>query len=125
VLNLVAQLVNFETRMTSISFGRHGCIYFKKDLEKKGLPVYDLDAQVLPSDRKWLNTMATKEFALGPLTEAKLWEDERATMNLKWGPCKLLILPREPFSTNLIREKSSSLCGKHRNQRGTMGEGAC
>ncbi|KAF2463885.1 kinase-like protein [Lindgomyces ingoldianus] len=34
-LDLVNQLVDFETKLTSVSFRRHGCIYYKKDLEKK------------------------------------------------------------------------------------------
>jgi hypothetical protein len=92
-LNFVAKLVDFETNMTSLSFGTHGCIYFKKDLERKGLPACDLDTRVISSDIKWLNTAATKEFAMGPLTEGILWEDERATVDLKRSPCKLLFVP--------------------------------
>ena len=34
-LSLVAQLVDFETKLTSVSFRRHGCIYYKKVLEKR------------------------------------------------------------------------------------------
>ena len=58
-LNLVAQLVDFETKMTSISFGQHGSIYFKKDLQEQGLSVCDLDTLILPSDQKWINIAAT------------------------------------------------------------------
>lgn len=87
----MTQLVDFETKLASVSFRRHGCIYYKKDLEKKGLPAYDLEAASLSSDghTSRLNSEITKGFALGPLTEARLWEGERATMNLDRGPCKL------------------------------------
>jgi hypothetical protein len=46
-LNLVAQLVDFETKLTSISFSRHGCIYYRKELEKKNITAYDLGAMSL------------------------------------------------------------------------------
>ncbi|TVY27963.1 Altered inheritance of mitochondria protein, mitochondrial [Lachnellula hyalina] len=87
-LDLVTQLVEFETKLASISFQRHGCIYYKKDLEKKGLPPYELEARSLSSDGPTtrLNFVLTEGFAFGPLTEARLWERERATMNLDRGP---------------------------------------
>lgn len=93
-LSLVTQLVDFETKMTSISFRRHGCIYYKKDLEKKGLPTYDLEAELVSSagSMKSLDPALLEKFALGPLTEARLWEGERASMNLDRGPCKNLTL---------------------------------
>jgi len=87
----MTQLVDFDTKLASVSFQRHSCIYYKKDLEKKGLPAYDLEARSLSSDgpTRRLNSVLREEFALGPLTEARLWEGERATMNLDRGPCKL------------------------------------
>lgn len=99
-LGLVAQLVDFETKLASVSFRRHGCIYYKKDLEKKGLPTYDLEARSLLSDglTKQINSVLTEEFALGPLTEARLWEHERATMDLDRGPCKLFT----PFKMSIL-----------------------
>jgi hypothetical protein len=39
---LVAQLINFNVKLTSVSFSSHGCIYFKKDLAKKTDRVDDL-----------------------------------------------------------------------------------
>ena len=89
-LYLVTQLVDFETKLASVSFRRHGCIYYKKDLEQNGLPAYDLEARSLSPDGSTgqFDSVLTEEFALGPLTEARLWEGERATMNLDRGPCK-------------------------------------
>ncbi|EPE35310.1 hypothetical protein GLAREA_11009 [Glarea lozoyensis ATCC 20868] len=87
-LGLVAQLVEFETKLASISFRRHGCIYYKKDLDRKGLPAYDLEAGSSLSNGLTirLNPVLTEGFAFGPLTEARLWEHEKATMNLDRGP---------------------------------------
>ncbi|KAL5320589.1 hypothetical protein ACEPPN_011399 [Leptodophora sp. 'Broadleaf-Isolate-01'] len=87
-LGLVAQLVGFETKLASVSFRRHGCIYYRRDLVKKGLPAYDLEAKSLSTDGilMQLNSVSTEEFAIGPLTEARLWEGERATMKLDRGP---------------------------------------
>ncbi|KAF2455315.1 kinase-like domain-containing protein [Lineolata rhizophorae] len=87
-VNLVTQLVDFETELMSLSFRRHGCIYYKKDLEKKGLRAYDLEARpLLPGGRASEPDPAlVEDFALGPLTEARLWEGDRATMELDRGP---------------------------------------
>lgn len=96
----MAYLVDTETKMTLISFRRHGCIYFKKDLEEKGLPAYDLEAEIvtLASSVQSLDPAIIEEFALGLLIEARLWEGERASMNLDRGPGKVLPLCREVYS---------------------------
>jgi hypothetical protein len=75
-------------------------MYYKKDLEKKSLPTYDLEAEFVSSagSVKSLNPALTEKFALGPLTEARLWEGERVSMNLDRGPCKDLTLCREEYS---------------------------
>lgn len=89
-LGLVNHLVDMETRLASVSFSKHGCIYFKKDLDKKGLRFHTLNGKFVSTDgsTETFSTADMDEFALGPLTEGKLWEDERATMNLDRGPCK-------------------------------------
>jgi len=105
-LDLVAQLVDFEAKLTSISFRRHGCIYYKKDLEEKGVPAYDLEAR--PSSSSELGKgPTTEDFALGPLTEAKLWEGERAAMNLDRGPCKPHA-PPPPYNGFLLTREGST-----------------
>ncbi|CZT12207.1 uncharacterized protein RCO7_10448 [Rhynchosporium graminicola] len=87
-VSLVTQLVDFETKLASVSFRRHGCIYYRNDLAKKGLTAYDLEAKSLSTDGTpvQLESISTEEFAIGPLTEARLWEGERATMELDRGP---------------------------------------
>ncbi|KAF2124066.1 hypothetical protein P153DRAFT_412352 [Dothidotthia symphoricarpi CBS 119687] len=84
-LGLVTRLVDFETKLTSVSFGGHGCIYYKKDLEKKAIQVYDLDARSYSSGDLVKGSPA-EEFVVGPLTEARLWEGDRAMMKLDRGP---------------------------------------
>ena len=89
--DLVTQLVDLETKLTPVSFQKHGCIYYKKDLENRGLPVQNLDtaSPSYDSPAQQLDSASAERFALGPLTEARLWEGERAAMKLDRGPCKL------------------------------------
>lgn len=88
-LNLVVQIVEIQKRMSSVSFKRHGCIYFKDDLEQRGLPTQPVEAQVLRSDTltESLSPEVMMKFTLGPLAEARLWEGERLSMDLDRGPC--------------------------------------
>ncbi|KAH8732412.1 hypothetical protein GQ44DRAFT_754940 [Phaeosphaeriaceae sp. PMI808] len=56
--------------------------------EKEGLPTYDLEAELVSSagSVKSLDPALTEKFAFGLLTEARLWEGERASVNLDRGP---------------------------------------
>jgi len=85
-LSLVTELVNLETKLASVSFNKHGCIYYKTDLENIGVPTMDIDATFLVSG-KTLNCPIISKLAFGPLTQAVLWEGERAKMTLDRGPC--------------------------------------
>ncbi|KAF1840342.1 uncharacterized protein K460DRAFT_410935 [Cucurbitaria berberidis CBS 394.84] len=78
-------LVEIETKLTSISFWKHGCIYYRKDLEERKVKSYDLDAKSLSSG-DFLKGNPLEEFAFGPLTEARLWGGEKAAMKLDRGP---------------------------------------
>ncbi|PVH79500.1 hypothetical protein DL98DRAFT_532981 [Cadophora sp. DSE1049] len=85
-LELVSQLVDLETKLSALTFQEHGCIYFKKDLEEKGIL-----ASAMLGDYSSKYTSAPigfsfDEFAIGPLTEPKLWQGERALMKLHRGP---------------------------------------
>ena len=88
-LGLITQLVDLETKLASIQFRKHGCIYYKKNLEEKGLPIDNLEA-VSHSVSCSINSISSllTEFSLGPSTAARLWEGERETMDLDRGPCK-------------------------------------
>lgn len=89
-LDMVAQIVEIERKLASISFSKHGCIYYKADLESKGLTAESLTSDLFTSES--LSTvsdpLSIREFAFGPLTDAKLWGGGRANMVLDRGPCK-------------------------------------
>lgn len=81
-LKLVAQIVDMENKLTTISFPRHGCIYFKDDLRAltgKSEEGINVDS---PDDA------SLSRFSIGPLTSAELWEGSRGGMKLDRGPCK-------------------------------------
>jgi hypothetical protein len=82
----VTQLVDLEAKLASVSFQNHGCIYFKADLENKGIFAQSLEATF--GNSKELDPLLTEKYALGPLAQAVLWEGERAAMALDRGPCK-------------------------------------
>lgn len=80
-------------KLGSVLFQAHGCIYYKTDLIAKGDTAQSLEATVAgPGGSTKLNPSLIEKFALGPLTQAVLWEDERATMSLDRGPCRLRVL---------------------------------
>lgn len=86
--NLVSDLVEFETKLASISFKNHGCIYYKADLEDNGMHTQDIDA-IFSASGERLDCSILAKLAFGPLTQARLWEGERAQMTLDRGPCEL------------------------------------
>lgn len=88
---MVSQIVEIEKKLASISFPKHGCIYYKVDLEDRGLTPGNLTADVLDTHslRKEFDLAILQKFSLGPLTEARHWDGERAHMALDRGPCKL------------------------------------
>ncbi|TAQ90282.1 hypothetical protein B7494_g1372 [Chlorociboria aeruginascens] len=122
-LDLLAQLVDFEIKLASVSFRRRGCIYYKKDLEKKCRPVYDpekncrpaydlekkcrpfydLEAMSQSSDgpMRRLDPAITEEFALGPSTEPELWNTP-------------LELDRGPWSTHMSFMRAIGMNEIHR-----------
>ena len=87
----MTQLVELETKVTSVTFWKQGCICYKKDLENRGLPAENLETASPSHDgpARLLDSVSAERYALGPLTEARLWEGERAKMKLDRGPCKL------------------------------------
>ena len=91
--NIVAQIVDFETKLTSVSFNSHGCIYYKNDIEKKKVRNHPIVEEIDFSQSQSNDIDATyiKNFAIGPLTEAKLWEGEREMMEVDRGPCMFLV----------------------------------
>jgi hypothetical protein len=100
-LDMMSQLVDFEVRLTSVSFPKHGCLYYMADLESRGFKTESLTGAIQSNNflGKEVDTSILPMLAIGPLTQAKLWEGERAEMRLARGPCKL----------NSMEEKANSI----------------
>lgn len=80
-LQLITQVVDLENRLTTITFDKHGCIYFKEDLRSLVGEAEDIHTHTVESD-------ALKRFSIGPLTTNELWSGTRRDMKLDRGPCK-------------------------------------
>ncbi|TVY92124.1 Altered inheritance of mitochondria protein, mitochondrial [Lachnellula willkommii] len=104
-LSLVTELVDLEAKLASVSFRNHGCIYYKADLETKGVHAQSLEATYnsLGNPLRELDSSIMAKFALGPLTQAVLWEGERATMALDRGPWQSAVDYMMALGMNEIR----------------------
>jgi hypothetical protein len=86
---MAQQIVDMELKLMSISFFKHGSVYYKADLDSKGHTSEPLSVDVSKSSMR-LDSVALDKFAVGPVTEARLWAGERAFLNLDQGPYKHL-----------------------------------
>jgi len=82
--DILAELVDIESRLTSASFKKSGSIYFKEDLKREGVAVEDLSV-TFDNAR---DSMVLNQFTIGPSTQRRLWDEGRAEMDLDRGPCK-------------------------------------
>lgn len=80
-LQLITQVVDLEKRLTSITFDKHGCIYFKRDLRSLIGEAEDIHSHHVDDD-------ALEQFSIGPLTTNELWNETRRNMKLDRGPCE-------------------------------------
>ncbi|KAI9725786.1 MAG: Phosphotransferase enzyme [Cirrosporium novae-zelandiae] len=86
-MHIVQQIVEMENKLASIPFRKHGCIYYKKDLESKGLIVENLKADiVVVNDFSAKHGPLLEQLVIGPLTERRLWEEKRKEISLDRGP---------------------------------------
>lgn len=79
-LQLITQVVELENTLTTITFDRQGCIYFKDDLS------------ALIGEAKEIHTNsagALERYSIGPLTSNELWSGAKRDMDLDRGPCKV------------------------------------
>jgi hypothetical protein len=74
----IEQVVEMESKLASISFPVHGCIYYTQDLP---VEYRSKDRPLLPGDD-------VKEFSMGPAVDPILWCDGRSEMGLSRGTCK-------------------------------------
>ncbi|RAK81773.1 uncharacterized protein BO72DRAFT_482937 [Aspergillus fijiensis CBS 313.89] len=78
-LKLIEQVVDLENKLTTTTFPKHGCIYFKEDLRS-------LTGRVeKPNDDSSADEVLQR-FAIGPLTSPALWNGTRGDMELDRGP---------------------------------------
>ncbi|RAK74295.1 aminoglycoside phosphotransferase family protein [Aspergillus fijiensis CBS 313.89] len=96
--HIIDQVVDIERRLLSLTFPRHGCIYFQSDLESRPehpsfVPIQSPDGGSRPA------------FALGPLTHPRYWHGHmgRVPMNLHRGPFKNMAEYASAIAQNEIR----------------------
>ncbi|OJD19318.1 hypothetical protein AJ78_00677 [Emergomyces pasteurianus Ep9510] len=80
-LRVIEQIVDLEHLLTTIKFSKHGCLYFKEDLQQS---FHELNDNLLvdpPMDSTKLG-----RYAIGPLASAELWSNGRESMDLDRGP---------------------------------------
>ncbi|KAG4440132.1 hypothetical protein IFR05_004390 [Cadophora sp. M221] len=105
-LGLVTQLVDFETKLNSLVFECHGCIYYQAHLIQKGFYASKKSASNLrnecypPDDDDLQIPSCLEKFAVGPSIEARLWEGEKAGMNLDRGPWMSSLSYMKAMGTN-------------------------
>ncbi|EEP76095.1 predicted protein [Uncinocarpus reesii 1704] len=86
--DLIDQLVDFESKVKSIWFRKHGCLYFKKDIAMKRVPFREPEPlrETFSEATEDINAVLLDDFVIGPVTEAVLWEGEKQSMELDRGP---------------------------------------
>lgn len=81
-LGIIDQIVDIDNSLSAASFERHGCIYFKEDLQR--LTGYADAIQFAFNGSK----ITMEEYAMGPLTTAELWNNGRNRFDTDRGPWK-------------------------------------
>ncbi|CEJ55679.1 hypothetical protein PMG11_01927 [Penicillium brasilianum] len=79
--DLVHQIVDIEKKLASISFPKHGCIYYETDLRSSSIQYERLDSRFLSSQ-----TEQPVAFVIGPSASPNYWDREKVEMNLNRGP---------------------------------------
>jgi hypothetical protein len=80
--NIVNQIVDAEKKLASISFPKHGYIYYETDLKSRSVNYERVHSHSIRNEN-------APAFVIGPSADPNLWRSERAQMNLDRGPCKL------------------------------------
>lgn len=91
-LHIVQQIVKLETKLGALSFKKHGSIYYKSNLEYRSVACDSLSTDIMKVNGTAadLDLSTLDQFAIGPLTEARLWSGGRSNMDLDRGPCEIL-----------------------------------
>jgi hypothetical protein len=86
-LDVVDQVVDMEKKIASISFPKHGCLYYENDLKSRSLAYEALDSRHGFSESATGQDDQLPVFVIGPSVNPKLWEREKAAMDFDRGPC--------------------------------------
>lgn len=88
-LNFIEKIVEIETTLASASFREIGSLYYTRDLERPARK------DVLYTDTN-ARPIVNAQFSIGPTTDRKSFDDDRASVDFDRGPCensKLLVEP--------------------------------
>jgi len=83
---VVQNLMRYQATWSSISFTKYGSLYYARDLDK-------------PSENGHLYTDANgvditdSKFAIGPSVGRDWMDDQRSTIDIDRGPCKIISIP--------------------------------
>ena len=94
--DIIRQVLEVESRLASLEFSAHRCIYYAKDLPKEYQCIV---SHSIPGD-------ASNGFCIGPLVKPTLWEDGRPEMELFRGPCEPLFQYEIRISTNSTDDRA-------------------
>lgn len=120
-LHIVDQIVDMERRLSFVGFSKHGCIYYRVDLERKAQSYAPLEETIINADSTLRSAHDNRldRFALGPLNDSKFWHGKRSTMNLDRGPCMIMMKrtnTHKPKKSSWIiiktRSRPQILCGR-------------
>jgi hypothetical protein len=75
---IVDEILEIESKLTSVKFAKSGCIYFRKDIP---------NSEPLQTDPP-LSYQIRNCFTMGPLVSNEFWSGQKAGMDLNRGPCK-------------------------------------
>ncbi|RJE24715.1 Phosphotransferase enzyme family [Aspergillus sclerotialis] len=78
-LRLITQIVDMENTLTTISFPKHGSIYFKDNLRLLTGKSEEINVELA-------TTKSLNRFSIGFITSPELWDDNRREMELDRGP---------------------------------------
>ncbi|KAF1921809.1 phosphotransferase enzyme family protein [Ampelomyces quisqualis] len=79
-LAIIDQVAEFDASLSAVSFKKHGCVYFKEDLQR--LTGHSEAIQI----DSGLQNLTLKQYAMGPLTKAELWNSARDQLATDRGP---------------------------------------
>lgn len=90
-LEIVNQACEIEAKLATLSFSKHGSIYYKSDLEARNVRYEPLDSSIVQMAIPQTKTACLESFVIGPSTDPRHWIDQKAAMDLSRGPCMILV----------------------------------